>query len=328
MTLTLNAARELFRAGRFVDLVQQAVRANDLRLPPNRNCDFFLRTPFSTLPTRPLLSESRNSKTSHQPHLTSRAYCEQVLGLLRRRQGAIGQARNHFQTAIQIANESRDQKRTAWASLHLFRTLAESEAAAAIAGMLPEVRKVVARAGDVQIAAYLHDSIALMEVANGRLNEARRHIKLARSLLESDPNAWLQQVVEVSSFFVAFLENNYAAASDHLKRARRLLPITGDQDRFLIECNEAHALIITGKYQAALRRLDAVADSSSVRPALAALEGMARAYLAIGTLDKCDLALARYEEGVAKDPGIENGIRRSLDRSHQGQIASSEGLGR
>jgi len=171
--------------------------------------------------------------------------------------------------------------------------------------MLPEVRKVVARAGDVQIAAYLHDSIALMEVANGRLSEARRHIKLARSLLESDPNAWLQQVVEVSSFFVAFLENDYAAASDHLNRARRLLPIAGDQDRFLIECNEAHALIITGKYQAALRRLDAVADSSSVRPALAALEGMARAYLAIGTLDKCDLALARYEEGVAKDPGIE-----------------------
>jgi len=144
-----------------------------------------------------------------------------------------------------------------------------------------------------------------MEVANGRLSEARRHVRLARSLLDSDSNAWLAQVIEISSFFIAFLENNYAEASDHLQRARKLLSITGDQDRYLIECNEAHSLIVMGKYEAALRRLRQVADSSSTRPALAALEGMARAYLATGDLNKCESALARYEDGVAKDPGVE-----------------------
>ena len=171
--------------------------------------------------------------------------------------------------------------------------------------MLPEVRNVVTRAADLQISAYLHDSIALMEVANGRLSEAQRHIKLARSLLESDPNAWLLQVVEISSFFVAFLENDYTTASEHLRSARSLLTTTGDQDRALIEGNDAHALTVTGKYEVAIRRLGQVAESTAVRPALAALEGMARAYLAMDDLDKCDSALARYEEGIAKDPGVE-----------------------
>ena len=108
----------------------------------------------------------RRTRKAHQN--TSRHTVSISLGLVRRRQGQIVAARSHFQTAIQLAKECGDHKRAAWASLQLFRALAESEPAAAIGGMLPEIRNCVARAGDVQISAYLHDSIALMEVSNGR----------------------------------------------------------------------------------------------------------------------------------------------------------------
>src|SRR4051812_1512006 len=304
MAGSLDSARELFRSGRFVDLVGQARAFGELRGVHPELRLLVAHSLFHVADTTNAerIADGENS-ASAPPAI--RAHCEQILGLIRRRHGAITAARNHFHNAIQLAKEDRDYQRAAWASLQLFRTLAESEPSAAIAGMLPEVRNSVTRAADVQISAYLHDSIALMEVAHGRLGEAQRHIKLARTLLESEPNAWLLQVVEISSFFVAFLENNYSAASNYLRNAKNLLSVTGDQDRALIEGNDAHALIVTGKYEAAIRRLQQVADSSAVRPALAALEGIARAYLAMGDLEKCDLALARYEEGVAKDPGIE-----------------------
>ena len=96
--------------------------------------------------------------------------------------------------------------------------------------------------------------------------------------------------------------------------------ITGDQDRPLIECNEGHALIITGKHDAAIRRLQQVAESPAVRPALAALEGMARAYLATGDLDECDAILRKYEEGVAKDPVCRERIRGPRDGRHAGKL--------
>ena len=304
MALSLESARELFRAGQFVDLVGRARPTADLRSTSPELRLLVAHALFHTAdtPTAERLALLENTPSASPAF---RAHCEQILGLVRRRQGAIASARNHFHTAIQLAKEDRDYKRAAWSSLQLFRALAESESAATIAGMLPEVRSVVTRAADLQISAYLHDSIALMEVANGRLSESQRHIKLARSLLESEPNAWLLQVVEISSFFVAFLENDYATASEHLRSARNLLAVTGDQDKALIEGNDAHALTVTGKYDAAIRRLGQVAESSAVRPALAALEGMARAYLAMDDLDKCDSALARYEEGIARDPGVE-----------------------
>ena len=101
MTLTLNAARELFRAGRFVDLVQQAVRANDL---PSAQPELRLLLAHALFHTADTAASERIAQLENKSSasLDARAYCEQVLGLLRRRQGAIGRARNHFQTAIQI----------------------------------------------------------------------------------------------------------------------------------------------------------------------------------------------------------------------------------
>jgi tetratricopeptide (TPR) repeat protein len=302
--LELESARKLFRSGRFVELVSRLGTAAELRNsePELRvlAAHAFFHAADTEASERLVLAENNESSA-----ITIRAHCEQVLGLLRRRQGAISTARNHFRNAIQLAKEGRDDPRAAWASLQLFRTLAESEPAVAISGILPEVRNLAARAADLHVNAYLHDSIALMEVANGRLGEAHRHLKVARSLLDSEPNAWLLQVIEVSSFFVAFLENDYSGASGHLKNARKLLSIVGEQDKHLIECNEAHALIVLGKFDGAMVRLEQVVESTAVRPALAALEGMARVFLATGRLEQCELVLARYEEGLQKRAGIE-----------------------
>jgi DNA-binding NtrC family response regulator len=304
MTVSIDFVRDLFRGGRFIEIAERFGSRTYLdRADPELRI-LAAHALFHVAQVREAERMAREeSAIGSAPQI--RAHGEQILGLLARRKGEIDVARSHFHTAIQLGKDCGDHKRIAWTSLQLFRALAESEPAGAIAGMLPQVRNCVARAADFQITAYLHDSIALMEVANGRLGEAQRHIRLARSLLDAEPNAWLQQVVEISSFFVAYLESDYGAAAEHLRRAKKLLSVTGDQDRALIECNEGHLLITTGKYKAAIRRLQQVAESDAVRPALAAIEGMARAYLATGELDLCDEVLRRYEDGVSKAPAID-----------------------
>src|SRR5690348_10071746 len=139
MTVTLDDARELFRTGRFVDLVDRVRQSTELRSAQSEVRLLLAHALFHTAdtPSSEQIAQAENKPASS---LEVRAYCEQLLGLLRRRQGAIAEARNHFHTAIQLAKESRDHKRAAWASLHLFRALAESEPAAVIAGMLPDVR--------------------------------------------------------------------------------------------------------------------------------------------------------------------------------------------
>ena len=49
----------------------------------------------------------------------------------------------------------------------------------ALTAMLSQVRRVVTRAGDAQVRAYLHASVSVLEGQTGRLNEALRHCDIA-----------------------------------------------------------------------------------------------------------------------------------------------------
>src|SRR4051794_9301130 len=116
--LSLDSARSLFRAGHFVELVEQAkvLSAAQANLP-----ELHLLIAHALFHTADTLAAEKivcaENTTSASPSI--RAHCEQILGLLRRRQGAVAAARIHFYAAAQLAKESRDYKRGAWAALQL-----------------------------------------------------------------------------------------------------------------------------------------------------------------------------------------------------------------
>src|SRR5688572_19250790 len=233
-----------------------------------------------------------------------RAECEAVIGLVHKRQADWRAAIKHFHVSLHWAKDGRVPAQIGWSSLRLFRTLAEVGPTDALAAQLTEVRKAVARAGDPHLTGYMHDSIALMEASAGRLEEARRHLRIAFGIIERHPNSWLNQVALISSFYLDFLEHRYDEALKHLRAARELSSVVGEGFFPVIECNEGHLLLVTGHYDSAERHLRKVAGNDSPQFALAALDGLARLHLVAGRLDDCDRALSDCESFATEPESV------------------------
>jgi DNA-binding NtrC family response regulator len=228
-----------------------------------------------------------------------------ILGLLERAAGDLSAATGHFAASLKFAHEAQDVEQAAWAALHQFRMIAETKPGdGLIAGHLSDARRLVALAADPHISAYLHDSIALLESSGGRSAEARRHLRTCATLLETAPNSWLEQLAAISAFFLDFLEARFENALSHLKTARRLMPLVGSRQRSLIDCNEGHALLALGRFEEAMERLNHLASGKPSLATLAALDGLARAYLATDQLDRCRETLAHFQQVAERDTSL------------------------
>ena len=225
-----------------------------------------------------------------------RARCELIAGLLHRKRGERTDADRRFVTSFQLAMDAADPALAAWASLQRFRLRAETEPTGALGVMLEEVRRQAALAADPHVSAYLHDSIALLETSIGRFDEARRHLKICTSLLDQDPNAWLEQVARINAFFIDFVESRYPDALHNLRLARRLMAVTGTRQKSLIDCNEGHVLMALGRFSAAVKRFRELGTSCVIPTALAAIDGLARAHLALDQLGECQHALTIFDQ--------------------------------
>lgn len=239
------------------------------------------------------------------PLLRSRA--QVVLGLLARGRDSMIKAQEHFQFALRLAAASGDREQLAWAELRLFRHLIDRSSNDVLVAKLPAVRSAVMNAGTAQTATYLHECVAVLEGQLGRIDEARRHCDIADSLLSRCPNAWLQGVNLINRGCLAILSCDYKNATEYLSAARRAIVGSGHRTRSC-DSNLAHSQVLTGDYQGAsntFQRLLASPKTEHVH-ALAAVEGLARIYLATGNLAKCQEALARIEEELANDPALKN----------------------
>lgn len=171
-----------------------------------------------------------------------------------------------------------------------------------MAPFLSDVRRHVFRAGHPHLAAYMHDSLAMMEASSGRLDEARRHFRIGRELIERRPNAWLTQLSLANAFFIDFLDCRFADALEHLRKARDL----GGSDthhRPLLDCNEGHALLAMGRFAAAEMKLRRIVEGELPLFALGALEALARLYLVTDRLEDCERSLTQFANAVTDKPG-------------------------
>jgi DNA-binding NtrC family response regulator len=167
-----------------------------------------------------------------------------------------------------------------------------------------DVRREITSAADPHVTIYLHDSIALMEASRGRPDEARRHLRICETLLEKYSNAWLEQLVSVNRSFVDFFESKFDDALRSLRRAKALLPLTGERQRAVIEVNEGHALLGLGRIPAAIERFTSIVKHHKGFPLIAALDGLARAHLAADDLTECAGTLERLAKLTSTEPSL------------------------
>jgi DNA-binding NtrC family response regulator len=105
------------------------------------------------------------------------------------------------------------------------------------------------------------------------------------------PHASLEQSYFVSAFSLDFRECRFGAALRNIREARRLLAVTGDERRLLIDNNEANALLMTGDFGLATKLLNQVAAEATPYVAIAALDALAQVHLAADQLDECEKTL-------------------------------------
>ena len=129
-----------------------------------------------------------------------------IRGLVARESGLFDDGLQRLQTAAHIAKESGDVRGAAFSLLAALRMISESQPIRAVDSIFAEVRRLTTRAGDPHLTALLHESVAKHEAQVGNLDEARRHLRIARDLLESYPNAWLEQLCSLERFLYRLFE--------------------------------------------------------------------------------------------------------------------------
>ena len=308
MAVNYQDADRLFRKGEFLELLRIAAAT------PGLNSEVDARVRVIVAHAAALTGNLKGAidlvslNTSPQASPNIRARAESILGIVSQRRGDVDSSQRHFHNAIRYANESKDAERIAWTHLHLYRLLVEGHPMDALVAMLSKVRKAVTRVGDPQLSAYLHASVSVLEGQTGRLNEALRHCDIADSLLKVAPNAWLSGSVHLNRACIASLGCHFDLAAECIANARELTAKSGAINIAYSEANLGLVETLRGRFdkaQAAFSRVLASENPvlASEKPAfafLAALESLARLYLAIGNLEGCEEALSRIEEEAAK----------------------------
>src|SRR5262249_30437779 len=91
--------------------------------------------------------------------------------------------------------------------------------AGALGALLSEIRTLATRLGDPRCTAKLHLFVGVMEARRGLLSNARRHLELAKKLLNANPQAYLEALGENIALGIAIVESDFDKARVHGSRA-------------------------------------------------------------------------------------------------------------
>ena len=120
----------------------------------------------------------------------------------------------HLTRSIGYAQRAGDIDRTCAGQLKLLLLLADGAGTDAIGPLLSEVRANAVRSGNPRTLAAVHVYFAQMEGLRTSVVTSRRHIRLARQLLDGSPNAWLEAIVGNLELSLALMESEFEAAKE------------------------------------------------------------------------------------------------------------------
>lgn len=306
MSQTLSVATNLFQDGDYLQLINSIGRS---RLERNRLEPSLRVILANALALTGDLEEAQRLAEidRHPPSSTNiRAQAESTLAVVSRRLGDQESAVQHAQKAVYLAQETNDSHLLAWTHLHLFRLLVDGGSAVDTLTRLPDVRRVVERAGLSQATACLHNSVSVLEGQTGRLDESRRHCDIAEGLLKIAPNNWLAGAIFLNRGVIALLDCEFDTARHFIRRANEAATRSGhSQTATAIQSNLGHLHLLVGDFEKAKHTFELLLKhpQSGHFTKLAAADGLARVHLALGELTSCGNALDLIDKNTEKSAG-------------------------
>ena len=217
------------------------------------------------------------------------------LGNVLRERGDLAHALEQFQTAITLSVHA---ETLGWMQLRLVATIGEFRGWEAAATRLDEVRRTIAKSGNSRLLSALHLWFVEVETSRGDLDSARRHLKVADSLLEEMDDCWLQGYLAINTCVLLYHTGDVAGALHWVHKAISHARQSGHQTTR----RAAHANL--GYFQFALGNLSEA--NTAFQTALECcepgstheiviLDNIAETKLQLGDLDGCRTILTKLE---------------------------------
>ena len=158
--------------------------------------------------------------------------------------------------------------------------------------------------GDPEVTARLHLFVAETEAKRGLVENAKRHTSLARRILRTSPNAYLEAFTGNLDLAIAVLRSEFDVAKDCGFRAVELAQQSGvAKIQRAILGNMGNLFYELGDFERATEYLRNALAGPSANGAntTAILESLARVHLIQGRTDACVAVLDRIESSIRVD---------------------------
>jgi tetratricopeptide (TPR) repeat protein len=305
---SLQTAHLLKRAGRFSEALSALSQSGGAII--NRTPVDILRAELLEHVGRHSDASSLVTKLLKSDRLSNsdRSVCERVLGNILLENGDIDGGLAHLQRSAARAQEAADLEQVYAAQARILAVVSERSGPGAVTALLAEVRLLATKLGDPHITAALHLFVGEMEAKRGLLRNAGKHTRIARRILNTFPNLYLEALSENLELALAVLRSQFDAGRVCGLRAVELAERSGVKSIYRASvANLGNLFYAVGEFDRAVQFFErALAALPSVGAKTnASLDTLARVRLSQGRLDDCVALLDR----------IDSSLRTEQDRS-------------
>ncbi len=233
-----------------------------------------------------------------------KSVCEFVVGKILVDEGNVSEGMEHLQRSASHAREAKADDRLFAAQLKLMSVISERSGPGAAAALFAEARHLAIKLGDPHVTAQLHLYVAEMEAKRGLLENARRHSAIARRLLATSPNAYLEAFCGNLELAICVLLSQFEIAESSGDKAAKSANESGVAKlRRAVLNNMASLFCDSGQFERATEYFESALTASEINEthSWAIHDGMARVHLLQGRLDECSELLDRIECSIQND---------------------------
>jgi hydrogenase-4 transcriptional activator len=150
-----------------------------------------------------------------------RARALEIGGAVAADRGDLPGAVERFLASARAADDGDLREQACRARLRLVPALSDTRGPGAVASLLYELKPLVLRSGDPHLLAVLHLRFGQVEAKRGLPDRALKHLELARKALATEPNTFIEGLLDLDASVVASMVPGTAHAGDLASRALR-----------------------------------------------------------------------------------------------------------
>jgi DNA-binding NtrC family response regulator len=190
-----------------------------------------------------------------------------VLAQVRIDAGRAREAHQHLTEIVNDAAAAKAWRLRCWAELWSLTALGDFGSAGEIRGFLRHLRQHVNQLGDPVTSIALHLFVAEAESRRGVIASSVQHVKIARSLLQTFPNCWLEALAAIDALCLCVMSSDQEAATREEKVALRAAYEAGaEKAKLAVISNSGTLAVVAGNLEVAEKQFKAALRLSKVAP--------------------------------------------------------------